>query len=124
LVDNGVAARVIDLRGGSDAPGGARRDAAGGELSLPCSEPRPSTVMERSAGVPGPQALEAKVAEARPTFEEFFGTEHARLFGALCFVTGDRDEAEEIMQDDVEPVRPPVPVARRGTRRTAGEGPC
>jgi DNA-directed RNA polymerase specialized sigma24 family protein len=52
-------------------------------------------MMERSAGVPGPQALEAKVAEARPTFEEFFGTEHARLFGALCFVTGDRDEAEE-----------------------------
>jgi predicted trehalose synthase len=26
-------------------------------------------MMERSAGVPGPQALEAKVAEARPTFE-------------------------------------------------------
>jgi RNA polymerase sigma-70 factor (ECF subfamily) len=55
--------------------------------------------MERSARVPGPQALEAKVAEARPTFEDFFVTEHARLFGALCFVTGDRDEAEEIMQD-------------------------
>jgi DNA-directed RNA polymerase specialized sigma24 family protein len=55
--------------------------------------------MERSAGVPGPQAMEAKVAEARPPFEEFFGTEHARLFGALCFITGDRDEAEEIMQD-------------------------
>ena len=43
--------------------------------------------------------FEAKLAEARPTFEDFFGTEHARLFGALCFVTGDRDEAEEIMQD-------------------------
>ena len=56
-------------------------------------------MMERSARVPGPQAMEAKVAEARPTFEEFFGTEHARLFGALCFITGDRDEAEEIMQD-------------------------
>ena len=40
-----------------------------------------------------------RLAEARPTFEDFFGTEHARLFGALCFVTGDRDEAEEIMQD-------------------------
>jgi RNA polymerase sigma-70 factor, ECF subfamily len=56
-------------------------------------------MMERSARVPGPQAMEAKEAEARPTFEEFFGTEHARLFRALCFVTGDRDEAEEIMQD-------------------------
>jgi RNA polymerase sigma-70 factor, ECF subfamily len=55
--------------------------------------------MERSARVPSPRASEAKVAEARPTFEEFFGTEHARLFGALCFITGDRDEAEEIMQD-------------------------
>jgi RNA polymerase sigma factor (sigma-70 family) len=56
-------------------------------------------MMDRSARIPGPQAMETKVAEARPTFEEFFGTEHARLFGALCFVTGDRDEAEEIMQD-------------------------
>ena len=56
-------------------------------------------MMEGSARVPDPQALVAKVAEARPTFEEFFGTEHARLYGALCFITGDRDEAEEIMQD-------------------------
>ena len=56
-------------------------------------------MMDRSARIPCPQAMETKVAEARPTFEEFFGTEHARLFGALCFVTGDRDEAEEIMQD-------------------------
>ena len=53
-------------------------------------------MMERSARVPGPQAM---VAEARPTFEEFFGTEHARRFGALCFITGDRDGAEEVMQD-------------------------
>ena len=29
----------------------------------------------------------------------FFASEHARLFGALCLVTGDRSEAEEIMQD-------------------------
>ena len=56
-------------------------------------------MMDRSARIPCPQAMETKVAEARPTFEDFFGTEHARLFGALCFVTGDRDEAEEIMQD-------------------------
>ena len=38
-------------------------------------------MMERSARVPGPQAM---VAEARPTFEEFFGTEHARRFGACA----------------------------------------
>lgn len=49
--------------------------------------------------VPGPQVVETDLAEARPTFEEFFGTEHTRLFAALCFITGDRDEAEEIMQD-------------------------
>jgi len=32
-------------------------------------------------------------------FEEFFGAQHARLFGALCLVTRDRHEAEDIMQD-------------------------
>lgn len=32
-------------------------------------------------------------------FEDFFESEHARLFGALCLVTGSRHEAEEIMQD-------------------------
>src|SRR5262245_47657723 len=56
-------------------------------------------MIERSPGTPYAQAMEAMVAEARMGFEEFFGVEHARLFGALCFVTGDRHEAEEIMQD-------------------------
>lgn len=56
-------------------------------------------MIEHSASVSGPQAVKAREAEARLTFEEFFETEHARLFGALCFITGDRDEAEEIMQD-------------------------
>ena len=32
-------------------------------------------------------------------FEEFFASEHARLFSALCAVTGNRQEAEEIMQE-------------------------
>jgi RNA polymerase sigma-70 factor (ECF subfamily) len=41
----------------------------------------------------------AEVARDPWSFEEFFGSEHARLFGALCLVTGDRHEAEEIMQD-------------------------
>ena len=39
------------------------------------------------------------MAEEPRRFEEFFGSEHARLFGALCLDTGDRHEAEEIMQD-------------------------
>jgi RNA polymerase sigma-70 factor (ECF subfamily) len=33
------------------------------------------------------------------TFEEFFVAERARLFGALSVMTGNRAEAEEIMQD-------------------------
>lgn len=35
----------------------------------------------------------------RPTFELFFELEHERLFGALYVVTGDRQEAEELMQE-------------------------
>lgn len=33
------------------------------------------------------------------TFEEFFALERDRLFGMLTLVTGDRSEAEEIMQE-------------------------
>ncbi|MGH2674164.1 MAG: RNA polymerase sigma factor [Actinomycetota bacterium] len=32
-------------------------------------------------------------------FEEFFEENRRRLFGALCAITGSRDEAEEILQD-------------------------
>jgi RNA polymerase sigma factor (sigma-70 family) len=57
-------------------------------------------MMDRSLrSLPGAKAVEAEVAEEPRRFEEFFGSEHARLFGALCLVTGDRHEAEEIMQD-------------------------
>lgn len=35
----------------------------------------------------------------RPSFELFFELEHERLFGALYVVTGDRQEAEELMQE-------------------------
>ncbi len=33
------------------------------------------------------------------SFEDFFEIEHARLFGALVLIAGDRHEAEDIMQD-------------------------
>jgi RNA polymerase sigma-70 factor (ECF subfamily) len=56
-------------------------------------------MMERPLGSSGAKAMETDVAESSPRFEDFFATEHARLFAALCFVTGDRQEAEEIMQD-------------------------
>jgi RNA polymerase sigma-70 factor (ECF subfamily) len=39
------------------------------------------------------------VAEAEASFELFFEETHERLFGGLCLVTGNRHEAEEIMQD-------------------------
>jgi RNA polymerase sigma factor (sigma-70 family) len=54
-------------------------------------------MIERPLGTS--EASEATVAEIPRRFEDFFGAEHARLFGALCFVTGDRHESEEIMQD-------------------------
>jgi RNA polymerase sigma-70 factor, ECF subfamily len=34
-----------------------------------------------------------------PGFEAFFEDNRARLFGAMCLVTGNRQEAEEITQD-------------------------
>ena len=49
--------------------------------------------------LPSPPLIEAGVAEQPRRFEEFFAAEHARLFGALCLVTADRHEAEEVMQD-------------------------
>lgn len=56
--------------------------------------------MDRSLrALPGAQVAETEVGEEPRRFEDFFGSEHARLFGALCLVTGDRNEAEEIMQD-------------------------
>jgi RNA polymerase sigma-70 factor (sigma-E family) len=37
---------------------------------------------------------------AKPeTFEELFDAERTRLFGALCLLTGDRAEAEDLAQD-------------------------
>jgi RNA polymerase sigma-70 factor, ECF subfamily len=38
-------------------------------------------------------------AEAWARFDEFFEEEHERLFKALYFVTGNRHDAEELMQD-------------------------
>ena len=57
-------------------------------------------MMDRPLRVlPGEEIVETDVAEEPRSFELFFADEHARLFGALCLVTGDRSEAEEIMQD-------------------------
>jgi RNA polymerase sigma-70 factor (ECF subfamily) len=57
-------------------------------------------MMDRSLRVlRGREVVQTEVAEEPQSFEVFFASEHARLFGALCLVTGDRSEAEEIMQD-------------------------
>jgi RNA polymerase sigma-70 factor (ECF subfamily) len=40
-----------------------------------------------------------KGVEATVLFDEFFEDEHERLFKALYFVTGNRQDAEELMQD-------------------------
>jgi RNA polymerase sigma-70 factor (ECF subfamily) len=41
----------------------------------------------------------AAVVEEAPSFEEFYDATFRRLFTALCLVTGNRHEAEEIAQD-------------------------
>jgi RNA polymerase sigma-70 factor (ECF subfamily) len=47
-----------------------------------------------------PAAEEANVGEtAAPSFEEFYEANLRRLFTAVCLVTGNRDEAEEIVQE-------------------------
>ena len=50
-----------------------------------------SLTIERDAGVRG--------SEGESTFAEFFGAEQSRLFGALCLLTRNRAEAEEIGQE-------------------------
>jgi RNA polymerase sigma-70 factor (ECF subfamily) len=42
---------------------------------------------------------ETAVAQTSASFEDFVVAEHERLHGALCLVTGDRDEADEIAQE-------------------------
>jgi RNA polymerase sigma-70 factor, ECF subfamily len=55
-----------------------------------------ATPLERAA-VAGTEGHE--VAETQEGFETFFEETHQRLFGGLCLVTGNRQEAEEVMQD-------------------------
>lgn len=49
--------------------------------------------------VPAEPAEEADVGETAPSFEEFYEATFGRLFTALCLVTANRHEAEEIAQD-------------------------
>ena len=49
--------------------------------------------------VPAEPGREAALAVDAPSFEEFYEATFRRVFTALCLVTGDRHEAEEIAQD-------------------------
>jgi DNA-directed RNA polymerase specialized sigma24 family protein len=49
--------------------------------------------------VPAGTAEEADVGEAAPSFEEFYEATFRRLFSALCLVTGNRQEGEEVAQE-------------------------
>jgi hypothetical protein len=49
--------------------------------------------------VPAGPAEEAEVGEGAPSFEEFYEAACRPLFTALCLVTGNRHEAEEVAQD-------------------------
>jgi RNA polymerase sigma-70 factor (ECF subfamily) len=49
--------------------------------------------------VPAGPAEEADVGETAPSFEEFYEATFRRLFTALCLVTGNRHEAEEVAQE-------------------------
>ena len=42
---------------------------------------------------------EREIAQERQSFEELFLDQHDRLYRALYFITGSRDDAEELMQD-------------------------
>ncbi len=48
---------------------------------------------------PASPPIDLEAPEGPPTFGDFYGSRHQRLFTALCLVTGTRHEAEEIMQD-------------------------
>jgi RNA polymerase sigma-70 factor, ECF subfamily len=49
--------------------------------------------------VPAEPAQEADVGETAPSFEEFYEATFRRLFTALCLVTWNRHEAEEVAQE-------------------------
>jgi len=49
--------------------------------------------------VPATPAEEADVGETAPSFEDFYAATVRNLFTALCLVTGNRHEAEEVAQE-------------------------
>ena len=48
--------------------------------------------------VPAPNAEEADLADRTRSFEDFYEATYRRLYTALCLVTGNRHEAEDIIR--------------------------
>ncbi|MFN2543286.1 MAG: RNA polymerase sigma factor [Actinomycetota bacterium] len=64
--------------------------------------------MDREGELPGPQAVRPgeggdqggfETPEVSISFEDFYEIEQAGLFGALCLITGNGQEAEELTQE-------------------------
>jgi len=55
---------------------------------------------EPARAVPDRAPADRAPAEVSAGFEAFFREEHVRLLRALFLVTGNADEAEELMQDE------------------------
>src|SRR5262245_32915135 len=58
-----------------------------------------STMEAHLRPVPADRGEETALAGEAPRFEEFYDATFRRVFTALCLVTGDRHEAEEIAQE-------------------------
>jgi RNA polymerase sigma factor (sigma-70 family) len=58
-----------------------------------------STMQSHLQSVPAEPGEEAALAAEIRSFEEFYEANFRRVFTAMCLVTGDRHEAEEIVQD-------------------------
>jgi hypothetical protein len=54
-----------------------------------------------------------------PSFEEFFDAEHERLLRALYLVTGDGEEAQDLMRGDGTPSDPWAITGGNGVYRNA-----
>ena len=73
--------------------------------------------MDPAVGLPEAANAEQVMRPSPPSFEEFYEHERDGLFGALCLITGNRHEAEELTQDSF------VAVWERWDRVAAMENP-
>lgn len=55
--------------------------------------------MEEGIGLVADADSHSTAADAEASFERFVLSHHAKLYGALCLVTGDRYEAEDVAQE-------------------------